>query len=106
MPTSDRERECDRVKGDRARGGAGGSGESDKVIMTSSFPTRSGTAPELDAAAEEASVECESEGEERLFSGRCGSDCDCDSPMAVNLDDRRGKGEGVVARDGGRKERR
>lgn len=45
IPTSDRERRCDRAKGDRVRGGAGGSGERDKVIMTSSFLVRSGATP-------------------------------------------------------------
>lgn len=47
IPTSDRERRCDRGKGDRVRDGAGGSGETDKVIMTSSFPTRSDETSEL-----------------------------------------------------------
>lgn len=99
IPTSDRERECDRAKGDRVRGGASGSGESDKVIMTSSFPTRSGEASVLvvDPGMEEVSLE--SEGGKRLFLGRC----DCNSPIVAIQEDRRGQGEGgggaVVVRD-------
>ena len=52
IPTSDRERRCDRAIGDRVRGGGGGSGETDKVIMTSSLPTRSDIISGLDESLE------------------------------------------------------
>lgn len=112
IPTSDRERECDRFKGDRVRECAGGSGESDKVIMTSSFPTRSGGAPELDPTMELESLQ--SEVGDHLFSGRCcggDGDGDGDSPIMKVESDQQGKGEGnrlgfrLVKGIGDRKER-